>query len=337
MKERKALVITSIFAPNDALKQFAEGCAERKIHFIVVGDSKSPQDFNLKGCDFFSIGRQRNLPFSISKILPEKKYSRKNIGYLIAISNNHNVIVETDDDNFPLTPFWKKTEINYSAYHIENRGWVNVYAYFIQQKVWPRAFPLEHVNDEVPAMSEFKFKEILCPVQQGLADENPDVDAIFRLVKMLPVKFKKSPSIALGNNTWCPFNSQNTKWFKPAFPLLYLPTYCSFRMTDIWRSFIAQRIFWTNGWSLLFHKPTVYQLRNEHNILRDFKEEIPGYLNNNLFVQTLEKLELKTGEKNIYDNLLKCYEAIIKLELIEEKEMELLEAWCNDMKLVLNN
>jgi hypothetical protein len=331
MEESKALVITSIFAPNDALKQYAKECSGRNVHFIVVGDSKSPSDFELSGCDYYSIQRQKELPFSICKTLPEKKYSRKNIGYLISISNKHNVIVETDDDNFPLTPFWKKTEMNCAAYHLENHGWLNVYAYFIQEKVWPRAFPLEHVNDEVPAMSEFHFKEIICPVQQGLADENPDVDAIFRLVKMLPVKFKKSPSIALGNNTWCPFNSQNTKWFKPAFPLLYLPTYCSFRMTDIWRSFVAQRIFWTNGWSLLFHKPTVYQLRNEHNILRDFKEEIPGYLNNNLLVQTLEKLELKTGEKNIYDNLLKCYEAIIELGLIEEKEMELLQAWCSDL------
>lgn len=335
MKDRRALVITSIAAPNDALKEFAAGCAERNIHFIVIGDSKSPPDFDLKDCDFYSVKRQKELSFAISKILPEKKYSRKNIGYLIAISNGHNVIVETDDDNYPLTPFWKKTQMNCSSYHIEDRGWVNVYSYFIRQKVWPRAFPLEHVNDDVPAMSEFSFKEILCPVQQGLADENPDVDAVFRLVKLLPVKFKKSPSIALGNNTWCPFNSQNTKWFKPAFPLLYLPTYCSFRMTDIWRSFIAQRIFWTNGWSLLFHKPTVYQLRNEHNILRDFIEEIPGYLNNNLFVQTLEKLELKNGEKNIYDNLLKCYEAIIRLGLIEEKEMELLEAWCNDVKTLI--
>jgi hypothetical protein len=30
-------------------------------------------------------------------------------------------------------------------------------------------------------------------------------------------------------------------------PLLYLPSHCCFRMTDIWRSFIAQRCLWELG------------------------------------------------------------------------------------------
>ena len=211
---------------------------------------------------------------------------------------------------------------------------MNIYSYFTEKKVWPRAFPLEYVNNQNPSLNEFRFTKVTTPVKQGLADENPDVDAVFRLVKLLPVKFKSSPKIALGKNTWCPFISQNTRWFKPAFPLLYLPTYCSFRMTDIWRSFIAQRIFWENGWSLLFHKPTVYQKRNEHNILRDFHEEISGYLNNNLISETLKSLTLKSGQENIFDNLKKCYEAIIRLGLIEEKEMELVNAWQEDLKKI---
>lgn len=81
-----------------------------------------------------------------------------------------------------------------------------------------------------------------CPIQQGLADNNPDVDAIYRLILPFPTIFRKGRKVALGNNSWSPFNSQNTTWWKKAFPLLYLPSYCSFRMTDIWRSFVAQRI-----------------------------------------------------------------------------------------------
>ncbi len=60
-----------------------------------------------------------------------------------------------------------------------------------------------------------------------------------------------------------------------------------------------------------------------------------GYLNNFQIVRTLELLQLKSGEANIYDNLYKCYEAIVKLGLIDEKEMALLEAWCNDIKTIL--
>lgn len=336
MKSPQSLIITSIAGDdNRALKLYAEACSLRKIHFIVIGDTKSPADFNLEHCDFFSVQRQKTLSYSFAQLVPEKKYSRKNIGYLIAMEKGYEVLSETDDDNFPLSDFWGKTAMQFSSYVIEDKGWVNVYSYFTEKKVWPRAFPLECVNDEIPDFDQFAYKEIIAPVQQGLADDNPDVDAVFRLVKMLPIKFKRGPNLALGKNTWCPFNSQNTRWFKPAFPLLYLPTYCSFRMTDIWRSFIAQRIFWTNNWSLLFHKSTVFQERNEHNILKDFHDEIPGYLNNYKIVNTLQGLELKSGELNIYENLITCYAALIKLGVVEEKEMELVQAWCKDVKALL--
>ncbi|MHC4265647.1 MAG: STELLO glycosyltransferase family protein, partial [Planctomycetota bacterium] len=68
------------------------------------------------------------------------------------------------------------------------------------------------------------------------ADDNPDVDAVYRLTQRLPLTFRKDRRLALGNGSKCPFNSQNTTWFPDAYPLLYLPAYCSFRMTDIWRS-----------------------------------------------------------------------------------------------------
>ncbi|MBV5271274.1 MAG: DUF288 domain-containing protein, partial [Afipia sp.] len=79
---------------------------------------------------------------------------------------------------------------------------------------------------------------------------NPDVDAIYRLTLPLPQSFREEQPVALGRNVWCPFNSQNTTWWKEAAPLLYLPSFCSFRMTDIWRSFVAQRIAWENGWHI---------------------------------------------------------------------------------------
>src|SRR6185436_15069807 len=126
------------------------------------------------------------------------------------------------------------------------------------------------------------------PIQQGLADENPDVDAVYRMTSSLPLSFNKRNPIVLDKNAWCPFNSQNTTWFKEAFPLLYLPSYCSFRMTDIWRSFVAQRIAWSCNWSILFHNATVRQERNEHSLIRDFEDEIPGYLNNARICKMLE-------------------------------------------------
>jgi hypothetical protein len=330
-----ALIITSIAGDdNEALRLYAKECGERGIHFIVIGDKKSPPGFFLDNCDYYTPERQLSLPFLSPRIIPENSYARKNIGYLVAASRGYEMIAETDDDNFPMNDFWKKSSMHTSSYLIENKGWINVYAYFTEKKIWPRAFPLEYVNEPVPPKDEFQYADVICPVQQGLANNNPDVDAVFRLVKILPITFKNSPRISLGKGTWCPFNSQNTRWFRPAFPLLYLPSYCSFRMTDIWRGFIAQRIFRTNGWSLLFHKPTVYQERNMHNILKDFNDEIPGYLNNHVIVKTLESLPLKSGESNICDNLVRCYESLVAQKLVDEKELEILEAWNMDINSI---
>jgi hypothetical protein len=152
------------------------------------------------------------------------------------------------------------------------------------------------------------------------------------MTQKLPFTFNKASSIALGARTWCPFNSQNTTWFKDAFPLLYLPSYCSFRLTDIWRSFVAQRIAWTCGWNILFHDPTVYQERNEHNLLKDFKDEIDGYINNAQICKTLNKLELRDGTEYIFTNLRTCYEEMVKHGWISDiHELSLLDSWIEDI------
>lgn len=324
------LVITSIAGhEHPVLKQFSVQAAVHNIPFIVIGDINSPEDFNLAGCDFYSIERQRKLNLELAKLLPVKHYARKNIGYLIAISKRADIIIETDDDNYPYPEFWHKREKMQQAYQIQDREWVNVYKYFAETNIWPRGFSLNDIRNEPPALTAEKL--VNSPVQQGLADKNPDVDAIYRLILPLPVTFNKHKHIALGKNTVCPFNSQNTTWFKEAFPLLYLPSYCSFRMTDIWRSFVAQRICRENEWNVLFHQATVWQERNDHNLTRDFEDEIQGYLYNHIMVENLKQLKLKPGIENIPDNLLICYEQFIRMGLIDKTEIKLIEAWLKDL------
>jgi hypothetical protein len=326
MFSKTSLIITSIAAPNAVMRLFAAKCMEEKIDFIVIGDTKSPADFKLEGCKFVSIEEQKKLPFKLAKLLPEKHYGRKNLGYLLA--KHQDVIIETDDDNFPKENFWNERAMQQNAKHITNAGWVNVYKYFSKENIWARGFPLEKVHKS--QATSHKSQTVNAPIQQGLADENPDVDAVFRMTQKLPLNFDKGESISLGKNSWSPFNSQNTTWFKEAFPLLYLPSYCSFRMTDIWRSFIAQRIAWTCDWNILFHQSTVWQERNEHNLLKDFEDEVPGYLNNSRICKLLEELDLKNGAENICENLIRCYRMMTEEKFVGEKEMELVEGWCGE-------
>ena len=175
--ENTFLIITSIAnQEHPVLNQFAVETSKNNISFIVIGDTKSPKEFILEGCDFFSIERQQQLPFELANILPVKHYARKNLGYLYAISKGAEIIIETDDDNLPLEGFWENRTKLVNAHFLKNKGWVNVYKYFTESHIWPRGFALENILDPLPPLE--KLILIDSPIQQGLADENPDVDAV---------------------------------------------------------------------------------------------------------------------------------------------------------------
>lgn len=334
MKDKTALVVTSIAAPNAVLQALARGCVEYGLEFIVIGDEASPAAFKLDGCRFYSLAEQRGLGFRFAAECPTRHYARKNIGYLAAMREGASVIIETDDDNFPAPEFWGERSRRQTTGVVQNAGWVNVYRYFTEANIWPRGLPLDRIQTAPPEFESLPQEEVDCPIQQGLADENPDVDAIYRLALPLPQSFRKDRRVALGAGSWSPFNSQNTTWWRAAFPLLYLPAYCSFRMTDIWRSFVAQRVAWVNDWGILYHEPTVHQERNEHNLMRDFKDEVPGYLHNSAIREALDKLPLRPGEDKMNDNLLACYEELVRMELVGRRELDLVAAWVADLEEV---
>jgi hypothetical protein len=102
-------------------------------------------------------------------------------------------------------------------------------------------------------------------------------------------------------------------------------------MTDIWRSFVAQRVAYLNDWGIVFHNATVIQERNEHNLLRDFEEEIPGYLNNKGIRETLEDVALPVGRDKIPDAMRLAYERLVECGFIGAEELPLLDAWLEDL------
>ena len=335
MNSNAALVITTINSPNLALLQAAEGCHQHKIRMIVIGDSKSPANFHIPGVEYYDLKAQRDSGLAYAKLCPERHYARKNIGYLLACRGGAEVIIETDDDNLPTPAFWQTRQRHQEVESIEEPGWLNVYRYFTDDLIWPRGLPLSKIQRAKSPVISASVRD--CPIQQGLANKNPDVDAIFRLTLPLPFNFSKKATLALGRSVWCPFNSQNTTWFRDSFPLLYLPSYCSFRMTDIWRSFVAQRLCWEMDWALLFHSATVWQDRNDHDLMRDFSEEIPGYLNNEAIGEELEKLTLEKGSSAINDNLRSCYVKLNQMGLVSKEELALVDAWIEDITMTLKS
>lgn len=329
------LVVTTINPPTAALVSLAQGAQTNRRHFLVIGDRKSPADFALPGADYYDLRRQRETGFQFAKVAPVGHYARKNVGYLLAIRSGAGSILETDDDNFPTPAFWEERPLRQHAPVLEQDGWPNIYSYFTDNPIWPRGLPLSHIRSAQIPIDALQSRDIDCPIQQGLADDNPDVDAIYRLAFPLPIKFEKAPSLITTDRAWSPFNSQNTTWFPQVFPLLYLPFHCSFRMTDIWRSFVAQRIVYANGWGIHYHAPTVYQDRNEHDLMRDFADEVVGYLHNDAIRTRLNDLPLEGRPDALLSDMERCYDALINLGFIGSEERPLLSAWRADIETCL--
>ncbi len=331
-----SIVITTISNPNKCLKSIAKNIG-KKNKLIIIGDKKSPKKFKLKNSNYFSILHQNNFGFKINKLLSYNHYSRKNIGYLIAFKNNFEFIYETDDDNLPYKEFYNKRNLKIYCYKTEKKTFVNIYKYYSNQIIWPRGFPLKFIKEKVKSISKLKKNLVTSPIQQFLADGEPDVDAIFRL--LFPSKdFKKSKnSFYLPKHSYCPFNSQNTIWHKSVFSLMYLPSTCSFRLTDIYRSYVAQRILHECKMNLSFHPATVKQIRNSHDLIDDFKNEVDGYIRIDKLVNGLKRLKLKPGLKNINKNLILCYQFLIKNQFLNKKEMSILRLWINDIELIENS
>lgn len=326
-------VITTIQAPTPAVRELAARLAAMNSGLVIVGDKKGPKDYDLPNTHFLSLADQLSTKFKLARSLPVGHYARKNVGYLEAILRGAECLYETDDDNAPM-PSWTVREEFVDAAIVLDQGWVNVYRCFSDQMIWPRGLPLDCLaaSPAPEIRMDHSPRRVRAPIQQGLANGSPDVDAIWRLVMDRPFDFDQGPSVLLGVGSWCPFNSQSTWWWKEAFPLLYLPSYCSFRMTDIWRSFIAQRCLWELGLGLVFHGPEVLQDRNEHNLMRDFNDEIPGYQRNRELAQVLDGTALDSGSGAVTTNLRRCYEALVAHDFFVKAELDLVSDWCDGLE-----
>lgn len=334
MNYSTSVVITTINKPNGVIKKIYSLCTKNKIDFIIIGDKKTPK--YPKKFPLIDLKTQKKNGFSISKLLPENSYSRKNIGYLIAMKNKSNLIIETDDDNMPKTNFFKGLELKKKVKEINGPKWINILDIFSKRKklIWPRGFPIDLITKNQKV--NFRLKEVITPIQQRMCDGNPDVDAIFRLTnKNLDYKFKKQ-TYSISNNSLTPFNSQNTVWHLLAFPIMYLPSFCTMRATDIWRSFIALRLLKNYKWNLTFSDPTVFQFRNYHNLMNDFIQEIPVYKNTIQLNKIINNLKLSKNPKDILRNQFKCYEALVKNKIFDKEELELLYFWSKDINKIYN-
>lgn len=317
------MIITTINPVTPAVAAF-ERQAEWRM--ILVGDRKSPPIADTERRTFLSLETQLGLGMELGGASPVNHYARKNIGYLHAIGQGAQVIYDTDDDNIPNAHWASPARFRCDRLVSSASGFVNIYRHFTDEHIWPRGFPLDEIHD-----NQLTYR-MGCPVEigvwQGLADADPDVDAIWRLTLNKDIEFRRSEPVAIPAGQYCPFNSQNTFWRGDVFPLLYLPTTVRFRFTDILRSYVAQRLMRENGLCLGFMAASVRQERNPHDYLDDFRDETDCYLHIKPIVGLLDSLEL-SGD--YHADLRAAYRALSRHGYVDGRELTTLEAWLSDL------
>lgn len=323
MERKQWIVVTTVQPPTPTIAAISALC-EGGWSAVVIGDTKTPQSWSSPNITYLSVTDQVRMFGKIASLIPVCHYSRKNLGYLYAIKHGAQVILETDDDNIPEPNFGRDLQLRVQGQVVTHGGWVNVYRYFTDRLIWPRGLSLEAINSAPPLGPS---ETCDCPVQQYLADEDPDVDAIYRLLYKQPVRFRQHVPIVLQPGVWCPFNSQNTAFFRAAFALLYLPCHVSFRMTDIWRSFVAQAALWTHGYRIAFRSATVRQVRNDHDLMRDFNDEVVGYTRNDSIVRVLLTECGKGPEATIGATACRMWQALVQAKIVSECEIPIVDAW----------
>jgi hypothetical protein len=262
-------VVTTINEPTESVLRvltLKDWC------MVVVGDKKTPPFSLPGGSNSHYLGVAEQIRFGARfpeffNAIPWNHFGRKNLGYLFALAHGAMKVWDFDDDNRLIESIPTFPDLNnIQQVHRENESCAvfNPYPYMggpgtAGMPSWPRGLPLDRILNPCPThQSISKAPTSRIGVVQSLANHDPDVDAMYRLTRETPFDFKNSESndwVLLGNGLLAPYNAQATLILQPALWSLMLPVTVHGRVSDIWRSYIAQRLFWDVGVHLTFAPP----------------------------------------------------------------------------------
>lgn len=288
----KFIVTTTIQPPTEATQKFSE---MNDWQLVVVGDKKTPHHEYAKiDCIYLSPDDQEDLNKNLSDSIGWNCIQRRNMGFLYAYLNGAEVLATVDDDNIPYEHWGENLyvgqDLEVMVYESEN-GYFDPLSVTIHSELWHRGYPIEMVPTK-NSIKEVGMSKRKVLIQADLWDGDPDIDAICRLSKKPEVKFEINKPFA--SNQFSPFNSQNTFLSREIIPY-YMMFPNVGRMDDIWASYTVQKHF---PQSLIYNKASVYQERNDHDIVLDLENEILGYRN------TLRFLE---GDYSLAEDVLNSY------------------------------
>lgn len=260
---------------------------------IIVGDTKTPANlYKDIDCIYLTPEYQSKTYQRISDMLGWQTSGRRNIGFIEAYKLGAEIIALSDDDNIPYDNWGtnlligQEVEVDYIETDEEVFDPLSATEY---PWLWHRGFPIQliHGRNNKSAIKR-KIKPL---IQVDLWDGDPDVDSLERIIYKPNVKFKKFTPFC--SNKISPFDSQNTFIHRDLIQYFMLLPDVG-RVDDIWGSYLLQMTYKTLEPYIVYNNASVLQIRNEHDLLNDFKLETFSYHNGLNFIQgkyTTPKLE----------------------------------------------
>ena len=354
-------VVTTIHVPNESIfsvSKLNNWC------LVIVGDNITPEDKHKElakreNVFFLSASYQKQTLESNSfiRLMPFNSFARKNIGYLFALYYGAKVIYDFDDDNV-LAPLEDATTVQLPFIYKENIGFENTalvkyvqnlghddveskafnpYAYMNPSHAhsWPRGFPVDQLQKNFDlwdstntTVGDIKYSSI--GVIQSLCDGDPDNDAVFRMTRRESTKFtfdrsKTALPLLIPASMYTPYNAQATTHLYNAFWGLYLPISVPGRVTDIWRSYITQRIMKEVGLHVMYTPPIVNHERSSHDYLADFEAESDLYSKTTSLLSFLDNW-VPTAN-SFAETIFELWVALYEHDYIGLSDVEAMEEW----------
>lgn len=294
-----AVVVTTI-GKGEFLECYHEAAAEEgvldRVTFFVIPDRKSPPALYARCLEARARGLRVVCPTLQGQqafldrvdfgrgMIPFDSDNRRNIGYLMALTTDAEVVISIDDDNFP------RPGERYFAEHAvvalpqfvgfeakTTDGWFNLCSMLDLQPagVYPRGYPYHRRH----AAQETLFTETTgrVTINAGLWLGEPDLDGMTWLVAPARAHALDRGEALLGRHTWSPVNTQNTAlhrdciaayyFARMGYPLAGLMSID--RYGDILSGYLVQACAKHLGHYIRAGTPAVDHRRNAHHYLRD--------------------------------------------------------------------
>lgn len=355
---RTALITTTIFVPK-VLKLYR--AHDPNVRFFVAGDKKTPGDVRPFVND--TLGNAvyvMNGEYKCSELIGWNTIARRNIAMLEALKWGADIIVTIDDDNIPIDEmyfenFYTPFGCAFDGIQASSAsGWFDVGT--LLDPVAPhRGFP--HVKKSDPVFSPTVGRQV--GVAAGICLGDPDISAttriavgptVHRVSELLRagvvvgpagkrrIELEEATTIgqmwhSTNRGTWTVFNSQNTAIIRELAPAFFMVPQWG-RYDDIFASLVVQRLMRDRGYVICFGQPLVWQQRNQHDLLKDLRNEQFGAERILDFTTWLDGFsfsgkEIVTGQMRImFTNLPDWMPERTRIQ-------EMVLAWCEDCDEVM--